>query len=112
MNLSDILVARGLVSLEDIQRAGEHQRENREEAGVTHGVYSLFRGVERNRRKPYPRTGACDPGGDDTRPFGLGFERPEDASRAVEPVSRRPIPSGERDTLGMSWRGTSFLAKP
>ncbi|MDA0218504.1 MAG: hypothetical protein O3B22_02815 [Proteobacteria bacterium] len=28
MNLSDILVARRLVSLEDIQRAGEHQREN------------------------------------------------------------------------------------
>ena len=28
MNLSDILVARRLVSLEDIQRAGEYQREN------------------------------------------------------------------------------------
>lgn len=28
MNLSDILVARGLVSIEDVQRAGEYQREN------------------------------------------------------------------------------------
>ena len=90
---------------------GEDQRENREEAGVTHGVNSLFRGVERNRRKPYPRTGACDPGGDDTPPFGLGFERPEDASRAVDAVSRRPIPSGKRGTrsscpgaVSLSWR--------